>query len=414
MHILILSNYYPPSRSWGYTQLCHEVVERLRSRGHRLAILTSRDTSVARETPNDTVIRKLHLESEIDYYRPLNFFFRRRARTRENLQILQHTVDRLGPDVIFIWGMWNLSKRIPALAEQHPNIPVVYYLADQWPSLQSPHQHYWQLPAHRWYLAPIKEIANRLALGILQREGETPTLKLEHPVFVSQALKQIFLKQGLPVEHGRVIYNGIDVSDFAGPNGHTACRDRRDRTLRMLVAGRLAKEKGTHTAIEALHYLVQRGYSGIHLTLVGEGRRDYEEHLRSLVRHKSLNSYVHFRGRVPREQMPDVLRAFDLLIFPSIYEEPLARMPMEAMAAGLAVIGTSTGGTPELIEDGITGLTFPPSDAAALAARIERLLEDPTLIGQLARQGYALIESKFGLQRMVDEIELYLREVVSS
>jgi glycosyltransferase involved in cell wall biosynthesis len=106
--------------------------------------------------------------------------------------------------------------------------------------------------------------------------------------------------------------------------------------------------------------------------------------------------------------MPAILQQFDVLVFPSIYEEPLARIVQEAMAAGLVVVGTTTGGTKEILKDGETGLTFAPEDADYLAEQIARLMNDHDLFCRLAQAGRQTVLENFTLVRMVKEIEAYL------
>ena len=106
--------------------------------------------------------------------------------------------------------------------------------------------------------------------------------------------------------------------------------------------------------------------------------------------------------------MPALLQQFDALVFPSIYEEPLARMTQEAMASGLVVVGTTTGGTAEILRDGETGLTFAPEDADALADQVVRLVSDPDLRRRLVQTGRQTVQEKFTLDRMVGDIDAYL------
>jgi glycosyltransferase involved in cell wall biosynthesis len=106
--------------------------------------------------------------------------------------------------------------------------------------------------------------------------------------------------------------------------------------------------------------------------------------------------------------MPALLQQFDILIFPSIYEEPLARMTQEAMVSGLVVIGTTTGGTKEILMDGETGFTFAPEDADGLAKQVTRLILDPDLCYRVAEAGRQTVLENFTLDKMVQEIEVYL------
>ena len=108
--------------------------------------------------------------------------------------------------------------------------------------------------------------------------------------------------------------------------------------------------------------------------------------------------------------MSTILQQFDVLIFPSIYEEPLARITQEAMASGLVVVGTTTGGTKEFLRDEGTGLTFTPEDADGLAEQVTRLSLDPDLCNRLAQAGRQAVLENFTLDKMVKEIEVYLKD----
>jgi glycosyltransferase involved in cell wall biosynthesis len=117
---------------------------------------------------------------------------------------------------------------------------------------------------------------------------------------------------------------------------------------------------------------------------------------------------VIFHKPVSKDKMPAILQQFDVLIFPSIYEEPFARMTQEAMASGLVVVGTTTGGTKEILRHGETGLTFEPEDADGLAEQVSQLIVDPDLCSRLAQAGRKAVLENFTLDKMVTEIEAYL------
>ena len=150
------------------------------------------------------------------------------------------------------------------------------------------------------------------------------------------------------------------------------------------------------------------------MTLVGSGHPDYEAFLHDLVERERLHDFVTFHGPVSKDKMPAILQQFDVLIFPSIYEEPLARMTQEAMASGLVVVGTTTGGTKEILRDGETGFTFAPEDADGLAEQVARLIIDPDLCCRLAQAGRQTVLENFTLDRMVKEIEAYLMECLAT
>jgi glycosyltransferase involved in cell wall biosynthesis len=133
--------------------------------------------------------------------------------------------------------------------------------------------------------------------------------------------------------------------------------------------------------------------------------------LRNIVAQNGLDDHVHFREKIPRQQMPVLLSEFDVLLFPSIWEEPFARIVLEAMAAGLVVIGTTTGGTKEILVDNVNGRTFAPEDSAALARHIQEVYNDSVLRTQIVSVARQTVVQRFSIASMVDHIEQYLVEV---
>lgn len=406
MRILFVSSFYPPHDLGGWEQNCQEIVQRLKARGHDCHVLTSRH-GVQRQPPaDDGITRTLHLQADIHYYRPLDFFLRRPRQEQANLRALRHALDSFQPDVVFIWGMWNLSPRVAYWAEQWLPGRVAYAVADYWLMEPDVDEAYWQRPARNPWRRALLAPARYLALGTLAQEREAYPLALEQVACVSQYVRRK-LTQASVLPHGaRVIYNGIDPQPFLdAATGLSPCQNG----MRLVYAGGILPHKGVHTAVEALGLLRQQGDAdGLHLMLVGGGHPDYEANLRRRVAELGLDDQVTFRGRVPREQIPSILGSSDVFLFTSIWEEPIARSVMEAMAAGLVVIGTSVGGQSEMLEDGVNALIFPPDDSNSLADCILRLRRDPNQCLQLAEAGRRTVLERFTLGRMVDEVEVFL------
>jgi glycosyltransferase involved in cell wall biosynthesis len=404
MKILFLSNFFPPARPGGYTQWCHEVAERLAARGHTVGVLTSNYERAKAPARESMVFRLLHLEGDLNYYRPLHFFTQWKKQHQENLVLLEQVVKDFSPDLIFVWGMWALSKALPARAEQLLPGRVVYYLSDYWPAAVDMHTTFWQAPARRGAMRLLKRPISKIALSRLAEVGQA-ILKFEHALCVSGRVRDLLVQSGVPVQQARIIHGGTDVERFQS----VRIRNGVSGNLKLLYAGQLVQHKGVHTAIEALAQLVnEHRLDQLRLTLVGSGHPDYETFLRKLVRREHLQDHVTFQPAVSKAEMPNLLQKFDVLIFPSIYEEPLARVTQEAMAAGLVVVGTTTGGTKEILKNGETGFTFAPGDAIGLAEQVARLITDPDLCSRLSSAGRQTVLEKFTLDRMVTEIEAYL------
>jgi len=414
MRILFISNYYPPYEVGGYEQLCQEVASRLTERGHQVAVLTSRPEPRGKPVVEDNVYRVLTLE--VDWRLPVSawqqFFFGRKRREAENLEWFDRVVAESDPQVILVWNARELHRSLLQQAENLPSAGVVYWLAGYSPAEPDQFTCYWQSRAQKGYKTWPKKLVGALALRMLAAEGRPVRLRLEHVLCVSAAFRDSQVQAGLLPPHSRVVYNGIDLEQFPFCVRHDRA-PQDGEPLRLLYAGRLAPEKGVHTAIEAVGHLVRQvGLQNVYLLVVGSGPQPYRDRLADLRCSLHLEEQVEFRDWVSREEMPGLMRQFDVLVLPSIYDEPLARIVQEAMATGLVVVGTLTGGTKEILVDEVNGLAFPPGDASALAAQIARLAGDPGLRLALAQNGRCTVEEKFSLTRMVDEMEGYFRDIM--
>jgi len=393
-------------------QLCEEVVKGLTARGYDTHVLTSRYGIQGRHLTEKEVSRALHLQADVYHYRPLDFFLFRSRQESTNVRTLQHTVHTFSPDVIFIWGMWNLSPKVAHWAEQTLPGRVAYYVASHWLIEPDVHQSYWDSPARRRLVNIMKHKVSPWVLGQLQRERLTYPLELRHVACVSAHVRQKLSSANALPYGAQVIYNGIDPDPFV-----RAATDRMppDGALRLIYIGGLGQHKGVHTAIEALALLRdQDGIAGLSLTIVGGGHPAYETYLRSMVTSFELENVVNFVGRVSRECIPELLADADVFLFTSVWDEPIARTVMEAMASGLAVIATPVGGQQEMLVVEENALVFAPGDAVGLANRIAQLRKDPDLLQRIASTGQNYILAHLTLKRMIDEIERFLLTVFAT
>ncbi|MCC6499793.1 MAG: glycosyltransferase family 4 protein [Anaerolineales bacterium] len=408
MRLLFLSNFYPPASRGGFEQWCQEVAEGLRARGHEVQVLTSAyGRTRAKIADLDGVHRDLHLEMELASLRnAFQFFTHRKKKERENLSQVRALLKQFQPQAVLIWGMWNLQRSIPALVEKRMPDRVVYYMGDYWPTLPDQFENYWNAAPRNALRSLPKLLLKPLALRHLAREPRTP-LKLENVLFPSQFMQADFQQKGLLPQHSKVIYGAIDTKPYnhSHPNAQSK--------LSLLYIGRLSREKGVHTAIEAVALLVrEHGLRNFHLTIVGDGEPEYAARLQILILDENLASFVDLLPAQPKEALPALYQQADIFLFTSIWAEPFGRVIVEAMASGVAVIGTRVGGAAELLLE--NALAFQPDDAADLAQQIKQLIESPELRHRLAKQGQAYALKKFDLQRMTSEIEDHLQALTDA
>lgn len=399
MQVLFLTNLYPPLGNGGYEQWCQEAAEGLWGHGCPVTVLTSR-TGLEHLTRPDPewVLRELHFEMAFNTRtHSLDFFTRRKAQEAESLAILEHTLDRISPDAAVIWGMWNLPRSLAARLEAELPGRVIYYLGDYWPALPSQHRLFWDAPSRNWLTHLPKQVLKPLADAKMSREP-LPSLELARVLVPSEFMLAELNRRGVQFEEASVVPGGVDTSQYVRPGqAEAAAGDR----LRLLVAGRLSPEKGIETALAAMAGLARSGAQGFSLSVVGSGERGYAGRLRSQVQSLGLEQVVTFRPPVSKAEMPDLYHSHDVLLFPSLWEEPFGRTIVEAMASGLVVVGTATGGAAEILEGEVNSLTFPAGDAQALVEALLRLQAHPELRTRLSAAGQRTALERFDVSQMV-------------
>lgn len=390
-------------------QLCEEVADGLVARGHELAVLTS----TRRDGPENwrpyPVHRLLTIDPDwhIGQSAAQQFFLGRRQRESNAIAHLKHLVESYQPQVFFIWHATGLPRVLLRAAEQQA--PTVYYLAGYLPEQPDEYIAYWQAQPIRGVMRLLKRPLAKVALAILRREGKPVPLKYEHVICVSGYVRKRLVEQGLIPSSTAVIHNGVDLSVFS-PSRLTR-RFVHENGVSCLVAGRIVPEKGIHTVIDAFARL-SNGEDTFRLTILGDGPPNYIAYLQGKIQTYGIGNVVCFQPSVPRYKMPRILDQHDVLFLPSEYAEPIARSMQEAMAMGLLVIGTTTGGSGELLVHEQTGLVFEAGDARSLAEQIMRTIEEPNLVAQWALAGQTRVRDVFSIEQTIDKVADYLQALL--
>jgi len=231
----------------------------------------------------------------------------------------------------------------------------------------------------------------------------------------SKAVTDNLARAGLASEKLVPLYNGIDLRAFR-PDDTRAHAVRQELGLgadhAIGLFGQMLPHKGHETLIEAAPAIRAR-MPGARFVLVGALENPpYEAHLRQRIAAANLTGAFIFTGW--RTDVPHVMRAMDVAVVATTTPEPAALSLMEGMAMGRPLVATRTGGTPEIVEHGVSGLLFPPGDAATLAAHVAVLLEDAGRRRQMGDAGRARVEREFTVERHVDGmLDLYARAVGS-
>lgn len=236
----------------------------------------------------------------------------------------------------------------------------------------------------------------------LKRRAINPLIApLPHGIYaVSHDLRRHMLTEGFPPSRVGVITNGIDVGDRPGEMERRRARAELRIPSDALVFGtaaRLDPVKDLSTLIDAFAK-VRWELNGARLLILGDGPE--RDELVRRARTQRVSESVLFAGY--RADVRALLPGCDVYVNSSV-SEGISLTILEAMAAELPVIATNVGGTPEVVSDGENGVLVPARDSDALARAMVALARDDSRRRRLAANGRTIVESRFTLDRMIDD-----------
>lgn len=223
-------------------------------------------------------------------------------------------------------------------------------------------------------------------------------------IWATSAFQRDSLVRLLRISENRIVShpNFISLRPFAS-------HSRRDGPLTILSACRFARWKNVDLVIRAFAHL---NTVDARLIIVGGGSTDVENELKALAQTLAIKDRVTFTGSVSPLDIHQLFHEADIFVSGSSYE-PFGIVLVEAMAAGLPVVATRTGGIPEVVPDGAAGYLVEPGDVQAMASRLQLLLDDEDLRSQLGETGSSWAR-RFELTENIGVfLELY-RELTSS
>jgi glycosyltransferase involved in cell wall biosynthesis len=239
---------------------------------------------------------------------------------------------------------------------------------------------------------PLRLLSRRVDFPVRRSIGSRLlwALPIEGIAAISEGVREALARSGVDRRRIRVVPSGIDLAPFEAPVDRGALRARlgieAGEILALQVAA-LAPHKSQSDLLRAAALARERAPS-LRVWIAGEGalRAALEAEHRAL----GLGTEVRLLGY--REDVTDLLRAADLFVVSSSLEG-MGTATLDAMAAGLPVAATRTGGIPEIVADGETGLLVPPGDPAALAGAMVRLARDPGLRARLGAEGQVKVRA---------------------
>lgn len=245
---------------------------------------------------------------------------------------------------------------------------------------------------HIWYIREFgKEDFNMYPVCSSKRLYSFIDEYADTVVVISKALREKY-RNLLHKTDIKLIYNGVGSENIYSERAYTCKRNQ----IKFLISGKIQPAKCQKIAILACAELQKRGIKNFELYVAGRGNVGDLENL-----FPEESEYVTFLGQV--EDMPSLRKKMDVELVCS-KSEAFGRVTVEAMMAGMPVIGSNSGGTPELIVDGFNGLLFEPGNFKKLASCMELFITDQKEIEKMGRQAQEYAIEHFSIERCADEV----------
>lgn len=293
-----------------------------------------------------------------------------------------------------------LLRLARAVRDQRPHVVQTYGFYSNLPGLL----------AASLARVPARVSARRelgLYLRVSQRRADRVVGALAHRIVAnSEAVRQqLIAQQRVDPRKVVVIRNGLDVQSWSRTD-HTE-GDQADVIVGMVARFREQKDHETflRAAVEILKVIPYARFC-----LVGSG--PLEGSVRNFAWRLGISAQVEFAGALAGEELRAAVRRFSVSILTSKDNEGLPNAVLESMAACRPVVATAVGGTPEIIEDGVSGFLVPPGDPMRIAERVGRLLKDPSLARKVGERGRQKVEREFTLERMVAQFRALYRDLL--
>ena len=352
---LTFLQYITPSRLAGAEYFFLRVISHLAEMGHRVIVVTKRDTPLRAE------IEKL---------------------THPNIELhAWHTHGKIDP--------CTLAKLCKLIHDERVDVINTHLTTASWQG------------ALAGKMTGVPSVA-----VVHATDRKTWFQHADYLIAVSSGVKDALIEQGIDPAKIEVLYHGIDLDQYVAPLTTAEAKTRLGLPANARTVGVVASlipRKGHRFLLEALRNMSEP----IHALFAGEGELD--EELRGHVREMGLSERVHFLGF--RRDVPEIVCAMDAFVLPSL-KEGLSIAVMEAMALEKPVVCSAIAGLPEVVRDGQTGFLVPPGDSVALQNALEKLFADEDLRQQLGHNARHYLEEHFEQTACLNAMEAYFRRTV--
>ena len=370
LNVLMITGIFPPDIG-GPATYVPTMSSELVKRGHKLTVVTLSDRLDHDDRSYNFPVRRIRR----GLFKPLRFLFTVLGILREGR----------GAQVLYVNGLYLEA----VIANYLLRKPMVQKIVGDWA---------WERATNKkWVKDNFEEFQKRkygVKVELLKALRNFCVRRADTLIAPSDFLARAVAKWGVAESKIFVVYNAVEIPSFARTTVPLTTR------LNIVTVGRLVPWKQIDHLIEALAEIDDAG-----LVIVGDGPE--RSRLEDLVRAAQLTDRIYFAGQRSKEETLGLMTACDLFVLNSTYEG-FPHVVLEAMCAGLPVVATEVGGTPELVHDGENGLLISPNANGALSRTLRKLLSCSEERQRLATGGRETTQ-RFRRSPMIEATEAALQ-----
>ncbi len=383
MHILVVSNLYPPMHIGGYEMGCRTLVDALRARGHDVRVLTSPSTRLA-DQPQPHVVRTLQMTAHTPAamrarrsVEPGATVLARASHPTNTATMLQHS-EEFEPHCVYLFNVFGIGGLALMDALQVLDYPWALHLMDR---------------------VPV-EVSTDLNPDVLALFGAHDGTLYDGASIISMSrrlLGEVEQLCGYSVAQGAVYVPGWSTASLELPERDYAPAGR----VRFVAAGRVHANKGTGLILEAAALMRERAGIDFSLEIYGDGDLPWAV---DLAHSLGLDDLVRFGGWRSQAELQQIYRRSDSFLFPTWEREPFGFAPVEAAAEGCVPIITGGAGVTERMVDGVHCVLIDRT-VESLADAMQRVCGGGVDLAAMGEAGMMLCREDLHLDTCVSTVE---------
>jgi len=377
---------FPPAIG-GMENHVYAIATELTKRGHEVAVITSDDIDGGKRG----IGRNVNVVNGIEVYQ-YHLLFSKAMREYWFVSGVTKALKNLHADVVHAHGYRCLSSCVAACWCKMNKVPVIL----------TPHGIY---PPHSLGNALIKFVYDHW-LGSLLLKLSNKTIAL------TENNRQLLLKMGAPEDKVVIIPNGVDIIKYGKVRLSNNVRKGSNSDAHILLyVGRIDWNKGLERVVEALPIIIKE-FGRTRFLMVGPDYAGHSKNLLCLARKLGVHNSIFMTGRVSEEELLLYYSMADIFVFPSIYEG-LSLSLLEAMASHIPIISSKSGGTGDILVDGVHALLLDDCSSQEIFNNVSTLLREPKLAKRLQKNAFDLVSKKYTWKAVVDKLESIYEELIT-